>query len=305
MREAEIKETGEIIDVDDFVINYGTRYKRRNITPVCPCCDSPLHLYGQHSDNVDTIFHHHDNHPPCLIASETNEKTGWRPKNWDFKNRHKVRAAFLNDDEALRDAYAMCWKMLNLRGVLPAEKFASLIKKADQKGIWAYKGMRPWAVPFLLMTLDDFDYRTSGGKHFSFRFMIKGKRARLGNEADAIWSRGGRSAVLHKIGMPSGEIHSHRRTKGVRAWNKFEISSEEATHLAGDSSWVNDGVLKHIRKVAEKPAKPRLERGKTPQWGEAKELPKDKKSGNKKKPKKKPVPKTKIPTPSKVDLDGF
>lgn len=87
------------------------------------------------------------------------------------------------DDANLLQAYAVC-RTLCGRGNLSGERFLDLVRIADTLDVWSYRNLELWTVPFILLTLDDFEGVSRGGNDLYFRFVFQ-KPARTG------WMRSG------------------------------------------------------------------------------------------------------------------
>lgn len=85
-------------------------------------------------------------------------------------------------------------------GSCSTSQFANLIRNADRRGVWSFVGLRIWAVPFVLVTLDDF----VSPRGIAFRLVMGRRRTAPRSFA---W-KGMETGVLRKYFADSGNRFS-------------------------------------------------------------------------------------------------
>ncbi len=138
------------------------------------------------------------------------------------------------ENENLKTAYAFMHTLCG-RSSLSAESFKICVHRADRQGIWAYKGIKLWVIPYILLTFVDFIKRGKSG-NFAFRFVfIKPSRT----TADILWLNPERCS-LNKVFADSGtSIKTQNNPLILSEKQYFEIANE-------NSSWIGDELLEHF-----------------------------------------------------------
>lgn len=130
---------GAMVTPAEFVQRATPQYKAKGILPYCKACKEVVHVYGVHSPNPNTTprFDHADRDPDadelddCVLANRSSRQKGLEPFDWDDQCAEILRARFFDEDN-LRTAYGFCLALCR-KGNLPAEKFRSMVRRADKK----------------------------------------------------------------------------------------------------------------------------------------------------------------------------
>ena len=135
------------------------------------------------------------------------------------------------ESDNLKSAYCFCLKACG-KGNLPIIKFSELIKRADNKNIWAYKNIPVWVVPYILLLLADFSHANK----FDFRFVLnKPTRLPLQN----LW-------IDNQYAITKIYADSQREITG----GKISITQENFKNLSGDTSWMSDKTVERLIELA-------------------------------------------------------
>jgi hypothetical protein len=159
------------------------------------------------------------------------------PDSWDYERGRKLRDTFF-EDENLRLTYGFCLK-LTRSGNLPMAKFKSMIQRADNKKIWCYVNIPLWVVPYILLTFENFSQKTTPNQRgYDFHFVFNKPR---GSTASALWSNE-QATSLKKVFSNGNMVSTFD--------NPFPLSEESLHEKAGDTSWINEATLQHIKLLA-------------------------------------------------------
>lgn len=156
------------------------------------------------------------------------------PSDWDDNRAEKLRADFFQEDN-LRVAYGFCLALCR-RGNLPAEKFRSMVRRADKKRIWAYAGIPLWAIPYVLLTLENFTGERKNGGAYDFHFIFD-KPGRT--NASAIWEKSAECQLV-KVFPGKGEPVTTDD-------NPFPVSADALTTKAGGVGWIKSDFLRRLK----------------------------------------------------------
>ena len=172
--------TGKIVSPEEFVAISGPSWKEREIFPVCPACKAPLSPYGLHSATVSSRFDH-PNGSNCPLSSHPDPRYAYlTPSDWDPEGERQLKAEFCRED-SLKETYAACLKIC---GTLSGDEFVDMCRLAEKRGIFRYKGLSLWILPYLLSTL--LDLPKAGKRSQPFRLiLVKPQKEFL----DILWIR--------------------------------------------------------------------------------------------------------------------
>jgi hypothetical protein len=232
---------GPLVDPAQFLARATPRYKEHGIFPYCDACHEIVHLYGAHSTNPAIIprFDHPDLPPDadplddCVLANRNPRLRGLSPDGYDDVRGKRIRDQFLDSDQ-LRQAYAFCLDLCR-KGNLPAAKFRSMLHRADRKRVWSYSGIQAWAIPYVLLTLENFSARSKGGKEYGFHFVLQKPR---GTNISALWSPN-QECRLSKVFSSDGK-------PVVAQDNPYPVSKAAFASKAGDTSWITPEFLRTL-----------------------------------------------------------
>lgn len=235
------KPNAPLVTPSEFVQRATPQYKAKGIFPYCKACEEVVHVYGVHSPNPNTTprFDHADRPPEadelddCVLANRSSRQKGMEPSEWDDERAASLRARFFTDDN-LRIAYGFCLALCR-QGNLPANKFRSMIRRADKKKIWAYANIPLWAIPYVLLTLENFVARKKDNSTYNFHFIFDKPRK---TSASALWERSPECQLV-KIFQSSGEPVAADD-------NPFPLSADGLVAKAGDVSWIRPDFLRKL-----------------------------------------------------------
>lgn len=233
------KPNGPLVTPTEFIQRATPQYKAKGILPYCKACQEVVHVYGVHSPNPDTTprFDHADRDPDanelddCVLANRSSRQKGLEPSGWDDERAQTLRAHFFEEDN-LRLAYGFCLALCR-HGNLPAGKFKSMIRRADKKKIWAYADIPLWAIPYVLLTLENFTAKNKEGGTYDFHFVFN--KPRKTNVA-ALWEKSSECQLV-KVFQNSGEPFSADD-------NPFPVSANALAAKAGDVNWIRPEFLR-------------------------------------------------------------
>jgi hypothetical protein len=227
--------TKSLVTVAEFLEKAGTDYAKAGIYPRCPGCDEILQIYGAHSTNVVSRFDH-KNRPAgsdplddCGYAHRQDSRfIGLNPTVWNHEQYENVRRDFFSPDN-IPTAYcfllALCGK-----GNFPVSAFKKCVRRADRKVIWAYSGIPLWIIPYIMLTLMDFETTK-----YKFRFVFQ-KPAKT--HADDLWLRSSDCSLV-KVFADSG---NHFNSPD----NPFPVSKEKYLQKAGNTAWIRKPFLQNL-----------------------------------------------------------
>ncbi|MGL4208198.1 MAG: hypothetical protein ACRCTY_02295 [Candidatus Adiutrix sp.] len=155
------------LSVEDYDRCYGKNHLER---PYCPVCDIELFTHAVSSLTMKPSFHHPRGNPnKCDLVGQTDDVfSTLKPQYFDESTANTRRNEFYQDQNIKR-AYQFMHKMCG-KGNFGAKLFNQCIKMADALNIWAYRDLKQWGIPFILLTMTDFKHTTKG---YMFRFTLK------------------------------------------------------------------------------------------------------------------------------------
>ena len=236
MKKAKFGVHGKLVTVEEFLdMSKTADYAIKGILPYCYACGEPVDIYGAGCFAVTSRFHHKKNPSntgimdDCWLANRGGIKLpgGLRPSGFDEEQGNALRMQFFAPSN-LRLAYSFMWQLCR-KNNLPIAIFQQCIAKADRKGVWAYKDIPLWAIPYILLTLSDFN---------QYRFVLhKHEKSFLDN----LWN-GQEKGTLHKFFV-------HNETFVKTSDNPYPVSESAFLEKAGDCSWVSDSLLSSLIKA--------------------------------------------------------
>ncbi|SIS85118.1 hypothetical protein SAMN05421779_104104 [Insolitispirillum peregrinum] len=234
------KPHGPLVTPEEFILRGTSLYNALGIVPYCPSCDEPLFLHAVHSLRTSSSFHHRelkegiDPLDDCVLAARNARLKSLEPDGWDFARGQRIRELFFEDTN-LRYAYAFCLSMCR-KGNLPVPQWQKMLQRADQKKIWCYAGIKVWAIPYILLSLENFRTRPSPQKlEYGFHFILHKPR---GSKISSMW--GTSSCTLKKVFSDSGnEI--------AASDNPYPVTAEAMIQKAGDTSWIPQALLRSLK----------------------------------------------------------
>ncbi|MBV2193685.1 MAG: hypothetical protein KUL81_10140, partial [Azonexus sp.] len=97
----------------------------------------------------------------------------------------------------------------------------------------AYADIPVWAIPYVLLTLENFVAKKKDGGTYDFHFIFDKPRK---TNASALWERSSECRIV-KVFQSSGEPVSSDD-------NPFPVSAEALAAKAGDVSWIRPDFLR-------------------------------------------------------------
>ena len=229
---------GDLVDVEEFLRRASPEYKKKGILPYCDACHEPVDVYGAHTSNPETVrrFDHRNLSPDtdplddCILANRNQRFRGLSPDGFDDIRGQRIRAQFLEPNFLAR-CYAFCLSLCR-KGNLPTEKFRSMLLRAERKRIWAYAGIHLWAIPYILLTLENFyvknDKNCGCGFHFVFQ---KPNRTTV----SALWTRHNECRLL-KVFSDTGRAMQSTD-------NPFSVSEDDFLTNASNTDWIRPNTI--------------------------------------------------------------
>lgn len=164
IREALHPETNDLISVDAYLIDLGRKPVKATAEPPrarCPICRQQLAVVASNSPESVGHFAHLPRSSYCPTKDTSRSPyLDLRPTNPDPARARAIRELFSQD---WQNYFAFLDYMV---------KFCSLVRLADDKQIWAYRGLELSDVPYVMLTLADFAPATSERqqRRYWFRF---------------------------------------------------------------------------------------------------------------------------------------
>ena len=233
---------GPLVDPMEFIRRATPDYKQREIFPYCDACQEIVHLYGVHTPNpnITPRFDHANLAPDadplddCILANRNPHYGGLAPSGWDDGYGHVMRGRFF-EDHNLSTAYAFCLGLCR-KGNLPADKFRSIISRADKKRVWAYVGIPLWAIPYVLLTLENFSALSKSEMKYKFHFaFIKP----TGTNVSALWLRPENCKIVKLFSSDSEPVDTGD--------NPYPVSEAALIAKAGNTSWITKSFLRRLK----------------------------------------------------------
>ena len=171
------KDSQTLITVEEFYRLYSREYEQGLIYPVCPNCGRKLILYGIHSLEVKARFNHPEHSENCELSDT---KKAAQIPDYDFQNRKILDE--LKNQENRKKIYAVCKDIINNK--FKFSEFYELEKIAKNRNIYYYKNLEIWMIPYILLTLKNFDImKKNGDGLYTVQFVLKNSlRATIGNK---------------------------------------------------------------------------------------------------------------------------
>lgn len=232
---------GPLVDPVEFRRLATASYKQKGVLPYCDGCREVVHLYGLHTPNSKVIprFDHADlpadadSLDDCVLANRNHRWRGLQPDGYDDARGQKIRAQFM-EAEFLAKAYAFCLNLCRVRN-LPHWKFRSMLLRADRKRVWAYSDIEVWAIPYILLSLENFSANATNGRPYEFHFVFKKPR---GTGVAALWTHQQDCKILKVFSDGGKEVRS--------ADNPYSVSEAAFLEKSHDTAWINPKLLQAL-----------------------------------------------------------
>lgn len=234
---------GPLVSPVEFFTRATANYKQKGIFPYCDGCGEIVHLYGVHTTNRDTIprFDHQDLLPDadplddCILANRNPRFHGLQPGGYDDARGRVIRAQFF-EAGFLAHAYVFCLNLCR-KGNLPAAQFRSMLRRADRKRVWAYVDIQLWAIPYILLTLENFSAKSKNNQEYGFHFVLQKPRG-SGAGIATLWAPQ-QGCRISKVFSSNG--------KPVQADdNPYPVSEPAFVEKSGDTAWITQDFLRAL-----------------------------------------------------------
>lgn len=235
---------GPLVDPVEFLARATANHRQKGIFPYCDACGEVVHLYGVHTPNPQTTSRFdHPNMPDgadplddCILADRNPRFRGMQSDGYDDARGKVLRAQFF-EPEFLAQAYAFCLNLCRARNI-PPDLFRATLRRADKKRIWSYVGIPLWAVPYILLTLENFQATSKNGQEYGFHFVFQKPRGSGGTGIAALWSS--------QKGCKISKVFSDNGSPVRTGDNPYPVSEVAFVDMAGDSSWVTPALLRAL-----------------------------------------------------------
>ena len=236
--------TGEMVTPEGFIAREGADYRQRGAWPRCPACGAGLFVHGVHSPNVTSRFHHAKGSVCPLSASPDPRFAHLVPEAWDPAAGERLKRRFCEEDQ-IKQAYMVCHRLCG--GRLASDEFVALCRRAARLGMFRYRGLPLWVVPWLLVTLEDFHEERPEGEEgaqaagvlrnrrtYSFRFVL---RKPIRSAIDVLWIDP-ESCYLEKVFVNSG-----RPVKG----GCYKLGNQTIEEARSKTGWIGKPLLARLQ----------------------------------------------------------
>lgn len=218
---------GDLKSAEEFLKLAGNRYQERRIFPYCPECDERLSISNASNTDKKTYYRHYPSKDlddnmieACSLREKSSNRQGWYCTSFDFQRGKTIREKFLAKENLIK-AYTFCGVLLNQKFTFA--EFKEMLKLADRKKIWAYSDIQLWAIPYILLTLKDFEHT----KGFGFHFVLH----KQGNNNKPLSELLASQVEIEKVFSNSGKL------MGKSPNNPYPISEESYVELLEKNSW--------------------------------------------------------------------
>lgn len=172
-----------MVNVEEFLSKATPRYKERGIYAECPICEERVFVRGASSPSSPSCFFHQkkdvnvDSLDDCSLAERGDKRLYYLSSDdIDLTQADSLYQKF-DCAQNRRATYNFMENCCGSKG-FDKEAFLRCLARANTKKIWAYKGLKLWMVPYVLLTLENF---TNEKKKYSFHFVVQ--------KPSLIWSK--------------------------------------------------------------------------------------------------------------------
>jgi hypothetical protein len=238
---------GSRVRADGFVL-HSTLHPDPEV--LCLCCGAPAYFGGKPGSSRGVYYSHAparagqpDPSFHCPLHSKNDRRFAWQKSvERDPGAGEGFRRRFLEDAQ-LKPAFAFCLRTASSTPPMSAESFARLLRVADGLDLWSLKGLTPWTLSMLLLTLEDLPSKSRDLRPIWYRFELSKPRGLK----EVSVSAGQLAISKHFVNRDgsTGALLSKGRNHHV------EVTQEEFARIAGSSDWVSTGTLIAIRRRAD------------------------------------------------------
>jgi hypothetical protein len=182
----------------EFENQAGQGWRELGLHASCKICGSKATTRAVRSIRQDVHFRHENGVTDCPYS--TNADVRFKqliPNAYDPESAHRVRDAFL--DEAAPRAHRFFQTMIG--DSYSAHRYRAMLSVADRLRVWEYRDIKLWAIPFIMLTLIDFDVPvTDSNRPCAFQFrLLKPRKPKI----DILWESE-RALLIEKVFIPGG-----------------------------------------------------------------------------------------------------
>lgn len=242
------KPNGKLVFPEEFLRLAGNDYKNKQIFPYCPECDEKLVISNASNVSNKTFYRHYPNNAidengieSCSLREKKSNRQGWYCSSFDFQRGERIKRAFMQKENLIR-AYAFCGILRNQD--FKFEEFKEILLLADKKKIWSYSDIHLWAIPYILLTLRDFEH----SKGFKFHFVLH----KQGNNNYSLTELLSSQSEIQKVFSNNGKL------MGLSPNNPFPISEKSYLALLEQNQWktqnenFNERLYRYIQVAQDK-----------------------------------------------------
>ncbi len=189
---------GRVVTPHEFQRLAGSDWREKNRWATCKICETKVHPNFMHSIKAQARFDHLDNAPECPLSSKADPRyAALRPSEVDMGAVERVRTVFLYSAFYLQ-AMRFCEFHIGRNG-FNEDVFKSMVERGDQMRIWGYRNIAAWTLPYVLLSLCDFQIPSAKGT-FEIQFHLLKPVGLI----DDLWLKPG-DCKLAKIFRDSGK----------------------------------------------------------------------------------------------------
>lgn len=191
---------GSPVSPSEFEVQAGKDWKARNRYPICCICKNRVHPYGTHSTSTSERFDHEDGVRTCPLSVVADPRyAALRPRDINPCQSRHVKLEYKSWYS--RKAKVFCKHLVG--SAFSQALYNKMLDEADRLEIWAYSDLRMWCIPYILLTLVDYESLPHSGKScYRFAFVFD-KPA--GGTIDDLWLKPS-DCKLKKVFSPSGKL---------------------------------------------------------------------------------------------------
>jgi|GEM_PF-3066091 len=131
---------GKVISIEEWELHH------KEETPFCMVCEKRMYIKGGSSPGVTTHFAHFEGSNCPSIEYNREKYDDLKPSELDLENGKKIQGFLLSNIWAV---YQKCKEIFG-KG-LTKRDYQDMIRKASEKKIWYYKGMKEEYIPYVLL----------------------------------------------------------------------------------------------------------------------------------------------------------
>ena len=194
---------GRIVRPSEFEILAGKESRASKDFPVCCICKNQVHPYGTHGTSTPERFDHKDGVATCPLSATADPRyASLRPRSVNPHQSQQVKSEYLSGHS--KHAKLFCKHLAG--AAFSQATYNKMLDEADKLAIWSYSGLEMWVVPYVLLTLVDFDVPPSDARD-GYRFAFVFDKPSKGT-IDDLWLRAS-DCRFKKVFAPSGKLMTY------------------------------------------------------------------------------------------------